>query len=321
VPTATARPAGATSAQPTRRPIGQRAPTRAPANPPLPPAPANPPPTQAPAGAVRNQSLTLYFADPSGTLYVPVQRTVRVVNNQVARAAIGALIDGPRGGLRRLVLPDVQVLDVRIEGRTAVVNFDRWPTGAGDERGFYAMTLTLTHFSGVHQVQFQVNGRNVGVGDDDGPIVRPTLNPLNPDGLPFDTSTTEFLPLYFPLIGARQDVRLIRMVPKTIQTAEGTVRALLEGPGEYGDRVYAPIPGGTELRGIKKANSGVILVDFTQPFADAPDRQAAVRTLVASLTSLPGVNGVQILVEGTSLADQWGQNYGRVFRRMAINAE
>jgi len=82
-----------------------------------------------------------------------------------------------------------------------------------------------------------------------------------------------------------------------------------------------PIPGGTELRGIKKAGGGVILVDFTQPFAEAPDRQAAVRTLVASLTSLPGVNGVQILVEGTSLADQWGQNYGRVFRRMAINAE
>jgi spore germination protein GerM len=270
---------------------------------------------------VRNQSLTLYFADSSGTMYVPVQRTVRVVNNQVARAALEALIDGPRGGLRRLILPDVQVLDVRIEGRTAVVNFDRWPTGAGDERGFYAMTLTLTHFSGVHQAQFQVNGQNVGVGDDDGPIVRPTLNPLNPEGLPFDTATTEFLPLYFPLNGARQDVRLIRMVPKTFQTAESTVRALLEGPGEYADRVRVTIPEGTELRGIKKTSGGVILVDFTQPFAEAPDRQAAVRTLVASLTTLPGVNGVQILVEGTSLADHWGPNYGRIFQRSAINPE
>src|SRR5205085_9559550 len=149
----------------------------------------------------------------SGSLYVPVQRNVKAVDNQVGRAAIEALIDGPRNGLQRLVLPDVKLLDLRINGGTATANFDRRPTGVGDDRGFYAMTLTLTHFPNVHQVQFQVNGQNIGVEGSGDPILRPTLNPLNPDGLAYDTATTEFLPLYFPLKDGAHDVRLIRMVP------------------------------------------------------------------------------------------------------------
>jgi spore germination protein GerM len=182
------------------------------------------------------------------------------------------------------------------------------------------MTLTLTQFPSVHQVQFQVNGRNIGVNGSDGPVVRPTLNPINPDGLAYDTSATEFLPLYFALNDGRHDVRLIRMVPKTKQTAEATVRALLEGPSQYRDRVRLVIPDGTQLRGIRKANT-IIIVDFTRPFAAAADRAAAVRTVVESLTTLPGVSGVQFMVEGASLSKQWGGDYGSVFGRRAINSE
>jgi spore germination protein GerM len=110
------------------------------------------------------------------------------------------------------------------------------------------------------------------------------------------------------------------MVPKTKQTAEATVRALIEGPGQYRDRVRLVIPDGTQLRGIRKAGT-TIIVDFTQPFAAAADRAAAVRTIVESLTTLPGVSGVQFLVEGDSLGKQWGGDYGSVFGRRAINSE
>jgi spore germination protein GerM len=263
--------------------------------------------------------LTLYFADSSGRLYVPVQRRVTVENNQVARAAIRELIAGPRNGLTRLVLPDARLLDLQIGGGTATVNFDRRPTGAGDDRGFYAMTLTLTHFPTVQRVQFQVNGQNFGIGGS-GPIARPTVNPLNPQNLPFDVSRTEFLPLYFVSADGTHDIRVIRMVPKTQQVAEATVRALLEGPGEYGSALQRVIPEGTELRGIRLEN-GTIIVDFTQPFASASNRAAAVRTVVESLTTLKTVSGVIFLVEGHSLADQWGGDYGRVFGRVVINPE
>jgi len=250
---------------------------------------------------------------------VPVERTVRVVENQVARAAIEALINGPRRGLQPVVLPNVKLLDIQIAGSTATVNFDRPPT-EGDDRGLYAMTLTLTQFPNIHEVQFRVNGANIGTGGSHGPVVRPTLNPLNPAGLSYDTHETEFLPLYFPLNDGVHDVRIIRMVPKTLQTAEGTVRALLEGPGEYGDRVRTVIPDGTELRGITKVGS-TVTVDFTQPFANASNRAAAVRTIVESLTTLKTITGVQFLVEGHSLADQWGDSYGKVFGRRQINPE
>jgi spore germination protein GerM len=322
-PSATRAPSSPSApASPTRAPSATSAPsaTRPPAPPPT-SVPANPTPrpTQAPPVAGVPQPLTLYFTDATGTLYVPVERTVRVVENQVARAAIEALIDGPRRGLQPVVLPNVKLLDIQITGATVIVNFDRPPTEGGD-RGLYAMTLTLTQFPNIHEVQFRVNGANIGAGGSRGPIVRPTLNPLNPAGLSYDTHETEFLPLYFLLIDGVHDVRIIRMVPKTLQTAEGTVRALLEGPGEYGDRVRTVIPDGTELRGIKKVGS-TVTVDFTQPFANASNRAAAVRTIVESLTTLKTVTGVQFLVEGHSLADQWGDSYGKVFGRRQINPE
>jgi spore germination protein GerM len=93
------------------------------------------------------------------------------------------------------------------------------------------------------------------------------------------------------------------------------VRALLDGPpAEYTNAVWRVIPANTELRGIKIDN-GVLLVDFTQPFANAPDINAAMRTVIESLTSIKTVRGVQFLVEGQAFAD------GRIFGKPAINQE
>ena len=298
---------------PTQAPSPQA--TQAPAPQPTQAPPPPPQPTQAPPVSTSTQILTLYFADATGRLYVPVQRAATVENNQVARAAVRELIAGPRNGLGRLLLPNVKLLDLQISGGTATVNFDRGPTGAGDDRGLYSIVLTLTHFPTIQRVQFQVNGQNSG-----GPIARPTVNPINPDNLPNDVSQTEFLPLYFVAADGRHDIRLIRMVPKTQQVAAATVRALLEGPDGYGFAVQRVIPVGTELRGIRLEN-GTIIVDFTQPFAGASNRAAAVRTVVESLTTLKTVGGVLFLVEGRSLGEQWGGDYGKVFGRVVINPE
>ena len=248
--------------------------------------------------------MTLYFADVTGTLMVPVRRNASVSGNNLAAAAVRELIAGPRNSLNRLVPADLSLLGTTSSGNTVTVNCDR---DLADDGAYDSIVLTLTQLPGITRVQFQVNGRNLG--DARG---RPVVNPLNPDGLPNDTRATEFLPIYFPSIDGAHDVRLIRMVPKTKQTAEGTVRALLEGPGQYAGAVIEVIPPGTELRGIKIEN-GVVLVDFTQPFADAPD--AAVRNIIQSLTTLPTVRGVQFLVEGQPYLD------GRIFGRPTINQE
>lgn len=251
---------------------------------------------------------------------MPVQRLVRVENRQVASAAVQALIEGPRNGLQRLVLPDVVLRSISIDAGTATVDFDRRPTGQGDSRGFYAIVLTLTELPNIQRVQFLINGKTLEVQGRRS-LERPVLNPLNPEGLPEDYSRTAFLPLYFASSDGSHDVRIIRMVPKTQQVAAATARALLEGPGAYEFALRRVIPAGTELRGLRLETGGTLTVDFTQPFADSPDRPAAVRTLVASLTTIPGVKGVQVLVEGRSLAEQWGNDYAQIFRRPTINPE
>jgi spore germination protein GerM len=159
-------------------------------------------------------------------------------------------------------------------------------------------------------VQIQINGANLG-----GARGRPVVNPSNPLNLAVDYSTTEFLPLYFPSVDGAHDVRIISMVPKTKQVGEATVRALLDGPPpEYAGALQRIIPADTELRGIK-INNGVLLVDFTQPFADAPDLNGAMRTVIESLTTIKTVRGVQFLVEGQAFAD------GKIFGKPAINQE
>jgi|SRR6266545_205859 len=269
---------------------------------------AIPEPTAPPASA-SVKPLTLYFADATGSVLVPVRRNAGVEDNRIAQAAIRELIAGPRNGLQRLVSADAVLLGIQVDNGLATVNFDRDPSH-GDDRGLDSIVLSLTEFGTVSRVQIQINGANLG-----GARGRPVVNPHNPLNLAVDYSATEFLPLYFPSIDGAHDVRIMRMVPKTKQVGEATVRALLDGPpAEYAAALQRIIPADTELRGIK-INNGVLLVDFTQPFADAPDLNGAMRTVVESLTTIKTVRGVQFLVEGQAFAD------GRVFGKPAINQE
>jgi len=307
--------------QPTATPTATiMPPTAVPTTPPSPPPPTAPPATpRPPAPTVRNERLWLYFGDATGTLFVPTQRLVPVEDRKVATAAINALIEGPRNGLERLVDPQARLLGITISNGLATVNFDRPPHLNGDPRGLHSIVLTLTHFETINRVQFQVNGANIGINGS-GPIARSVVNPLNPDNLPVDYAATEFLPTYYLANDGYHTIRIIRMVPKTRQVAEGTVRALIEGPGIYEYAVQRTIPPTTELRSIG-INRGVVRVDFSAQFAETADRAAAVRTLVESLTTLPGVTGVQIFVEGRSLAEWWGEPYGKVFPKPLINPE
>jgi spore germination protein GerM len=318
---ASASPTPATGAeQATSIPVGQA--TSAPTAPPAQGSATSAPTitsaaTSATQVATTRQPLTLYFADGTGTLHVPVRRMVPVDGQRTAEAAVRALIEGPRNGLTRLVAPDARLLGMTIaDDATALVNFDRPP--AGDDFGLDSIVLTLTdpEFRGlIRRVQFQVNGANLG-----GPRMRPVVNPINPEGLERNVRVTEFLPLYFVSNDGVHHVRVIRMVSKTKQTADATMRALLEGPIGYEYALRRSIPEGTGLRAVTKDGS-TIWVDFTQSFADSPDRDTAVRTVVESLTTLPGVTGVRFLVEGRSLANEWGAEYGRLFTQPPINPE
>lgn len=260
--------------------------------------------------------LWLYFGDATGTVYVPVQRSLTIVGKRVAGTAMTALIEGPKGGLQRLILPDVAIKSLTIKNGTAIVDLDRRPTGVGDVRGFVSIVLTLTQFNTIHDVKFQING--VDLPAENGiPSARPAINLLNPDNLGSDALAVT---VYFVANDGLHDVPVTRLVAKTNNVIGAAAQAWLAGPGQYGNALRRTAPAATQLRGINIQN-GLVTVDLTQPFADVADRPGAIRTLVETLTDVPGVKSVQVLIEGKSIGELWGNDYNRAFEHRVINPE
>ena len=260
--------------------------------------------------------LWLYFGDATGSVYVPVQRSLTIVGKRVAGTAMTALIDGPKAGLQRLILPDVTIKSLTIKNGTAIVNLDRRPTGAGDVRGFVSIVLTLTQFSSIKDVKFQING--VDMPAENGiPTTRPVINLLNPDNLGSDALAVT---VYFVANDGQHDVPVTRLVSKTNNVIGAAAQAWLAGPGQYGNALRRTAPAATQLRGINIQN-GLVTVDLTQPFADVTDRPGAIRTLVETLTDVPGVKSVQVLIEGKPIGELWGNDYNRAFEHRVINPE
>ena len=83
------------------------------------------------------------------------------------------------------------------------------------------------------------------------------------------------------------------------------VEALLAGPSpaEQRSRIVTELPEGLTLLGLEAAD-GVVTVDFGSSFddGDAAAVSARVAQVVLTLTGLPGVHEVRVLVEGTELA-------------------
>ncbi len=293
---------------------------------PTPTSTATPQPTPPP---VSQQFITLYFADASGNFLVAVNRQASVTADQVAAAAVRELLDGPApgSGLQSAFAAGIQLVEeVRVVNKIAVVNFDQPP---GSDLAFYALSLSLTELPSVDRVQVQVNGQDIGLNGDTQAIGRRPFNIDNPLGLAtsFDSRETSFLSLYFTLEG--RYVRLTRLVPRTWSPARATIEELLKGAGQYAGLLEEPIPPGTQLINISFAadDDQMLVLNLTWPFVDTADRQAALDTILLSLTDLRNaqnepIERVQILIDGSRLADYWGPDYDRpFFSRPVLNQE
>lgn len=81
--------------------------------------------------------------------------------------------------------------------------------------------------------------------------------------------------------------------------------ALLAGPSpeEARSRIVSELPAGLPLRRLEAAG-GIAAVDFGSAFADGDDATVSARVaqVVLTLTGLPGIHEVRVLVEGAELA-------------------
>jgi spore germination protein GerM len=118
--------------------------------------------------------------------------------------------------------------------------------------------------------------------------------------------------LYFARIvdGKQRMVAIKRELPPGLGVARGSLEELLRGEVPRGcDR---PLPSGTELLGIGVAD-GVATVDFSEQLragfqGGSDNEQVTVYSIVNTLTSLPGVDSVQVLIEGEKVSTVGGHH-------------
>jgi len=118
--------------------------------------------------------------------------------------------------------------------------------------------------------------------------------------------------LYFARIvdGKQRMVAIKRELPPGLGVVRGTLEELLRGEVPRGcDR---PLPPGTELLGIGLAD-GLATVDFGEHLragfqGGSDNEQVTVYSIVNTLTSLPTIDRVQILIEGERVSTIGGHH-------------
>lgn len=125
--------------------------------------------------------------------------------------------------------------------------------------------------------------------------------PVSPNaGGPAPGRTTQ-IAVYFSDWQAQHVIPEQRLVPDTSESELPTVviKELLAGPQDA--HLNRPIPASVKLLENVRVQDGVAYVNFSQDFGNiqgAAGSAMAVQSVVLSLTDLPGINKVQILVEG-----------------------
>lgn len=167
-----------------------------------------------------------------------------------------------------------------------------------------SLTLTLTQFSHIKRVQVLRDGKVVESLAGHTDTSRPLTPPPYQNYISFGSAPPgETMPvtLYFSEPNAMYLVPVTRDIPKTKAVARAVVEELIRGPAK--DSGLGPvIPEGTRLLAIK-LKDGLLTVDFSKELRDkhwggTAGEALTLNGIVHSLTALPGVDKVEILIEG-----------------------
>ncbi|OIQ59106.1 spore germination protein GerM [Moorella thermoacetica] len=139
------------------------------------------------------KGVQVFFNDADARFFVPVTVALPPGSgaDNLPRAAVLALLAGPPAdsGLIRTIWPGTRLLDFKVEGGLATVNFSRQVTGYGGGSAaetalLKSLLFTLTQFPDIDRVQILIEGKKKEYLPEgtaiDKPLARPELlNPLN----------------------------------------------------------------------------------------------------------------------------------------------
>ncbi|MBR3076771.1 MAG: GerMN domain-containing protein [Oscillospiraceae bacterium] len=257
--------------------------------------------------APQSTEITLYYTDENGVFLLPEKRTVPLMAPEALPQYVLELLLSPpmSGGMRSALPPGTAVLDLSVENGVCTVDFNgdfyaNRPEGEQAELlTVLSVVNTLCELENVSQVQIYAEGRKLS------PYVRLDLSqPWFLDGAvigPVREELGEFAgTLCLP---GQQDGLLHRISVRArargaASREEALMQALFARSAQNG--LSAPLAGAPAPLSVSTAE-GVCTVDLaagTLPEESWP-RELALRSIAATLCSLPELRSVRILENGT----------------------
>lgn len=255
---------------------------------------------------VETKKAQLYFVNTDKTEMIVEERDVELKSDVFAEDVVRALLSGPSGVNARRVLPeDAGLLDVKVEGRVALVNMSRtFDVGEDADRllGRYTLISTVCSIQGIDKTKILVEGREIksitsgkpleALGKED--IVLPGGEHTN------DLHTVS---LYFADENAmlKKEIRQVK-VEEGNKIEKVTVEEIIKGPSS--EKLYPTVMGVPKVLDTN-VREGVCFVNLSQEFVTANtggsgNELLAVYSIVNSLCEFDNINKVQFLIEGKS---------------------
>lgn len=248
----------------------------------------------------------IYFLTADRKYLVPVT----VTYNSSAfgpRIAVEKLVAGIPVDFIESPLPeDVKLRQIFLQKGTAVVDFTKEFKNFSDAHeaqiALNALTLTLTEFDEIDSVKFLVDGEPLteltGISLKQ-PLKRPQF--LNPVGSPGSGRPVK---VYYLNKEKALLVPVTFFLPEDVDLAKVVAEKLVKGPPE-GLGLVSPFWPGTQVHQVKVDDQGIATVDFNSKLLEygggSSQEIALLESLVFTLTDLPQVEAVQVLIDGKKL--------------------
>ena len=276
-----------------------------------------------PAGVLRSQ---VYFVEEKNNYLLPIT-ILKPWTEGIARAALEKLIQGPapaeemQFGINTPLPPQTEIVGINIRDGLCRVDFSSafLDYDPGLEREVLGTVIhTLLQFDTVNEVEIVVEGNRVEVFPGGTPGKGTfnhsySLNLEVGEGVD-DLATGEQYRLFFcALLGENRIfyVPVTRVLTRGEEQVETTLEELFKGP-RTGSGLFSELPKDTKLKNFS-LQGGDLVVNFSRDLLNYQGGRSGEENiknqLILTLTALPGVERVQILVEGEQLVLPGGTSF------------
>lgn len=258
--------------------------------------------------ATNGTAYNLYFGNQAKNNLVVEQRNIDAEGLQnIAIKVTEELIKGPvNTSNSALIPPDTKVLDLKVDGGIASVNFSKSYFPGGDNADTiellarYSLVNTLCEIEGIEKVKIFVDG--IELTNSSGvPVGALSKEDILINNTTAQNSKEETVTLYFPdknLVSLNGEVRTVTLIDNS--TEKTIVHELIKGP--VSGELMSTIPADTKVLSVE-TKDGICFVnlssDFVNKHADGSTAESfTIYSIVNSLTELENVDSVQFLVDG-----------------------